>query len=129
MVREKKYRQQYEVVDEPQFGMMDPESPPDATFDLETVEFEGYVGEAKSIFDQIHDEIDERRKEGSGVYPRVIILGEYEYTALDAWIRNDSNGKESLETQFSEDIYTVPGRQIHVPRKNESVPSSYLSDD
>lgn len=106
----------------------DPSLDDTATFDLETVEITAHVGEAKAILENAQDAIDERYQSDSGVFPRVLILGRYEYTVLDAWLRYDSGHSQSADTMFACDVYTVPGRMIHVPKKNEFVPTTYLTD-
>jgi hypothetical protein len=93
---------------------------------LQTYEYEGVVGESWRILGRIYDAINARKEQGNGQFSQVVVLGVEEYVAVDAWVRYDSGGESSIEDAISADIVTVPGRMIHVPKKNERAMLDHL---
>jgi len=123
------FRHEYLEAPDPVMGMADGDDfPMDTAPEYTTYEYEGVIGESRGILQRIYDAVDERHKQGDGVYPRQIVLGAEDYLAADAWVRHDSEGRASLQSDLSVDIIVVPGRMIHVPKTRERALMDELKD-
>jgi len=127
--RASKFRYEFREPPEPQFGMMAGDTAtPSFDDDYTTYEYVGTIDESKAIIQRIRDAVDETYQATNGDFPMTVVVGIEDYLAADAWVRYDSGNSETLDDVVSGDIVTVPGRMIHVPKRNAAAMINYLKE-